>query len=458
MKDTVKMSTLWEKEGSEEGSEQDDPIKNLEFQKEQLNLRTKASKQSTNEKNKHKPPKRQDRKEKVTDQEMRVLDILKGNPVLSKVSANKFEISSLASSNQYEVTIDAKCDCTCVAKKRWHRNKNCKHILATCVLLGIRKEGLKEFINASERKTIAKQISQFNGNTDENRALFLQTFMASRTLGSGEPKKGRKKKTEDKENQESGEPKKGRIKNTEDKESQESGEPKKGRKKKAEDSLSKNSAIKQNQQKPRQPSTKFLDTSVETYQQAKDLLIQKNKQYRWTVDLNKDSRRLCPNHDPGAPAEEKKIPVGKSSLVAEYLHIVKTKQKSNFFLFKETKYFHEHCVTSFTARCLHADYVNLKPPESIEVDKDFDEQELKNLIKKMNSLHPLLTFLDSNGKEVRIKNDGSLSRKEPQPGLAELRQRINEDGSFNLEDSESDYMPSSANTSFSSPAKKKPRK
>ena len=129
MKDTVKMSTLWEKEGSEEGSEQDDPIKNLEFQKEQLNLRTKASKQSTNEKNKHKPPKRQDRKEKVTDQEMRVLDILKGNPVLSKVSANKFEISSLASSNQYEVTIDAKCDCTCVAKKRWHRNKNCKHIL-----------------------------------------------------------------------------------------------------------------------------------------------------------------------------------------------------------------------------------------------------------------------------------------------------------------------------------------
>ena len=419
------MSPLLEDDGSEQSQEEEDPIANLEFQKEQLSLRTKATKQSTNEKHKHKPPKIQDKKEKITDEEKRVLDILNGNPVLSKVSAKKFQISSLASDNQYEVTIDKKCDCSCLAKKKWNRNKNCKHILAVAVLLGIRKEGLQQFINAEERKSMIKQTSKFNGNTDENRALFLKTFMEKRT--SGETKTGRQK-TDGSLNRD----------------------------------LPSSSGTKQNptKEKPKQPSTKFLDVSVDSYHKAKDILIQKKEQYRWRVDVNMDSRRLCPNHDPGDPCEEKKVAVGKINLVAEYWHIIKTKQKANFSIHKETKYFHVNCVASLTARCLHEDYVNLRPPESIEVDKDFSTEDLTNIIMRLNSLYPQVTILDINGKEIRVKKDGTLSRRDPQPGLKELRQRMDEDGNFSLEDSASEYAPSNSNsdTSVSSPVKKKPRK
>ena len=130
---------------------------------------------------------------------------------------------------------------------------------------------------------------------------------------------------------------------------------------------------------------------------------------------------------------------------------------------REQKYFHYECINDFKSRTLHQDYVNLRPPQVVEIGENSDKQFIENFIKEMNLMHPLLTFKDTRGNELLIGQNGKLRKKDPQPGLAELRDRIDDEGNFDIEDLDlEEYFPSSHSTSsdvsFSSPVKKKPKK
>ena len=402
-------------ENSEESEE--DLIENLQFQKDQLETRSQASKQSKDDVHRHKPSTAPPNKKiKLTDQENKVKDILEGNPQLTKLTENCLRLSSLASDQSYDVTLDKEgCKCTCPAKQRWQKKKNCKHILAACILLGIRKDGMGQFLYAAERKSMAKCLSLYNGQIDEERKrLFLSKFMANKILKPG-----------------------GQTK---------------------EKSVNKPKEDSAQSSKVKQPSKLNLDESISTYQEAKRILDEHGSEFRWTVDVNQSGKRSCPNHLPNEPNNVKKIAVGQRALVGEYLHIW-MKKAGTPMIVREKKYFHDQCINDFKARTLHEDYVNLRPPKVIEIEDTVDRQFVEKFIKEIKVVHPLLTFKDTKGKELLIGQDGKLRKREPQPGLAELRETITDDGVLDIEESEDEYCPSSHSTTsdFSSPVKKKPK-
>lgn len=413
LNDTI-LSKIDEIDDSFEETEEDE-IANFQFQKDQLELRGCASKQSKAEIHRHKPPKEAPSKKiKMTDEEKRILDILEGNPQISKVSNNCLRLSSLATDKVYDVTLAKEgCNCTCLAKQRWKRNQNCKHIVAVAILLGIKKDGeMKAFLKSSERKSIEHCLSLFDGEIDEERKhLFLTEFKSDRDL-----------------------------KTHVDKPAQDS---------------SKSSKV-------RTPAKLNLNESISTYQEAKQKLDEHASEFNWTLDVNKDARRQCPNHLPLETQDNKKIAVGERAIVGEYLHIW-MKKTGIPIIVKETKYFHENCITEFKARILHEDYVNLRPPKNIEIVDTSNNQFVEKFIKDMNIMYPLMTFQDSTGNELRIGENGMLKKQIAQPGLAELRAQI-KDGELDLdiEDSEDEYFPSSHSTtsdvSFTSPVKKKTKK
>ena len=437
--ETIKdLSTVDEINESWEDEEEDE-IVNLEFQKDNLEKRSQASKQSRAEEHRHKPPNDPpSKKTKLTDQEKKVIAILEGNPQMTRVSNNSFEFSSLASDKTYLVKIEAeKCSCNCDAKQRWKKNINCKHIISTLILLGVKKEGIKEKIYASERKQIPHCLSLFNGQVDDERKnTFVTKFKSSRDLRPD-------KKNETKKN-----------KKIQDRPAEEP-------------HTSQGTSVMgvrtklPKQTKPKPLSNLVLDQSISSYQEAKKTLDEHGSEYKWSIEINQSPKRQCPNHYANDKFTDKKIGVGQRAVVGEYLHLWMRKAGAKPMIIQERKYFHENCINDFKARTLSAEYVNLRPPRVIEIEDKFDNQFVEKLIREMNLIHPLVTFKDLTGQEIRIGQNGKLRRGEPQPGLAELRQKIDDNGDLVLEESEDEYNPPSTSTSdlsFSSPVKKKPKK
>ena len=111
------------------------------------------------------PKKSTPSKEKLTSDDQRVKEFLQDNPTIDHVAGLQFLIKS-ETGELHDIDLK-KLECDCRAKLN-RPNVNCKHLVGSIILLGIRTSGFKRLIYAQEKKELLALERQLQNKDGRN--------------------------------------------------------------------------------------------------------------------------------------------------------------------------------------------------------------------------------------------------------------------------------------------------